>query len=251
MNHTTYSFIISTLAGLTTLIGALTIFIKSDKRNDIICYSLSFSAGIMITISIIDLIPTSLKYLKDTYNVIPSILITTLFIVIGIILSFFIKKIIPEKKDDNNKLFRTGLLSMIVLILHNIPEGIATFITSMNDITFGITLALAISFHNIPEGISIAIPIYYSTNSKIKPFIYTFIAGISELLGAFITYKFLYKYMNNLILSSLFAIIAGLMIHISMSELLPSAKEYGSINRIMKAIICAIILMIMCHYLLQ
>jgi len=251
MNHATHSFIISTIAGLTTLIGALIIFIKSDKRNNIICSSLSFSAGVMIAISIFDLIPTSFKYLSDTYNIIPAMLVVSLFTIIGIIISFFISKLIPEKKEDNNNLFRTGILSMIVLMLHNIPEGIATFITSMNDITFGITIALAISLHNIPEGISIAVPIYYSTNSKLKPFIYTFIAGISELFGAMLTYKFLYPYMNDLILSFLFAIIGGLMIHIAISELLPSANRYGSINKIIKEVIYAAILMLICHYLLH
>ena len=140
---------------------------------------------------------------------------------------------------------------MIVLMIHNIPEGIATFVTSMNDTTFGIKLAIAISFHNIPEGISIAIPIYYSTNSKKKAFLYTFIAGISELVGSFITYMFLYRYIDDMIMSLLFAVIGGLMINIAVSELFPSASQYGKIKNIIISIICTIIVMLFCHYILH
>ena len=119
---------------------------------------------------------------------------------------------------------------MIVIVLHNIPEGIVTYITTTNNIKLGLTLTVAIALHNIPEGISISIPIYYSTNNKIKAFIYTFISAISEPLGALISYLFLYKYINNIILGIIYSIIAGMMLNIGYNELYKEAKEYNKYN---------------------
>ena len=189
MNQVTYAFLITTLAGLSTMIGSLLIFYKK-KTDNIITTSLAFASGVMMCVSITDLIPESISSLKTNFYVIPSILISLIFIVIGIIISISIDKYLLENKD-NNKLYRVGIISMLAIILHNIPEGIATFMASTTDISLGISLAIAIALHNIPEGISISIPIYYATNSRIKALSYTFLSGMSELVGAIITYLFL------------------------------------------------------------
>ena len=115
---------------------------------------------------------------------------------------------------------------MLAIILHNIPEGIATFLSASTNQKLGLSLALAISFHNIPEGISIAIPIYFSTKNKKKAFLYTFISGFSEPVGSLIAYLFLAKYMNNFLMSILLSFIAGLMIHIALFELLKESISY-------------------------
>ena len=109
-------------------------------------------------------------------------------------------------------------------MIHNIPEGIATFITTSEDVSLGISIAISITMHNIPEGISIALPIYYYTKSKKKVFIYTFVCAISEPFGALIAYLFLSPTYQTL--GIVYAIIAGIMIHISMYELFPSANKY-------------------------
>ena len=111
-------------------------------------------------------------------------------------------------------------------MLHNIPEGILTFSTTTVNVGLGITLALSILFHNIPEGISISVPIYYSTKSKFKAFIYTFISGFSEILGAVITYIFLYKYITNSFIGVILSLTVGIMSYISIYELLPTAFGY-------------------------
>ena len=116
---------------------------------------------------------------------------------------------------------------MLAIILHNIPEGIITFITASSNMTLGISLAIAIALHNIPEGISISVPIYYSTKSKFKALSYTFISAISELFGAFITFLFLKNFINNTIIGILFAIVAGIMLNISLCKLLPTVKTYN------------------------
>lgn len=221
-----YPIILTSLAGLSTLIGVIPIFIKIKNKNYIIASACSFASGVMICISIFDLIPESINYLSKNFNSYLIILLCFLFIVIGITLSMTLDNYI-DKANNLNSLFKVGILSLIAIILHNIPEGIVTFIVSNKNIILGISLCIAIALHNIPEGISIAVPIYYSTKSKKKAILYTLIAALSEPFGAILTGLFLINYVNETILGLLFAFIAGIMIQISSSKLLPTSNEYN------------------------
>ena len=127
------------------------------------------------------------------------------------------------KKED---LYRLGILNMIVLIFHNMPEGIATFLSSYQDLSLGIKLAIAIMLHNIPEGISIAVPIYYATGSKKLAFRNAFISGMAEPLGALLALVFLKNYISEMMISIILIIVAGLMITLSIQELLPESLKY-------------------------
>ena len=218
-----YPFILTTIAGLSTLLGTIPIFINLKNENKIIATACSFASGVMLSVSIFDLIPESLKYLHESNTF---IFISFIFIIIGIIISFLIDKTV-DKINNGNSLFKVGILSMIVIILHNIPEGIITYIVSNKNLILGISICISIAIHNIPEGISIAVPIYYSTKSKTKAFFYTLISSISELGGAIITYLFLKKYMNNLIIGIILSITAGIMIQISINKLYPESKNYS------------------------
>ena len=220
-----YPFILTTIAGLSTLLGTIPIFIKIKNENKLISASCSFASGVMLSISILDLIPESLNYLYKEINIY-TIFISFIFITIGIIISFIIDKSVDKINNDNN-LYKVGILSMIVIILHNIPEGIITYIVSNKNIILGISICISIAIHNIPEGVSIAIPIYYSTKSKTKAILYTLLSSLSELLGAIITYLFLKKYMNNLIIGIILSITAGIMIQISINKLYPESKNYN------------------------
>ena len=213
-------FLLTLIASLSTLLGSIPIFLKKSKN--LIITSLAFAAGVMITVSITDLIPESYSLLINNHNKFETILLILIFINIGVIISMIIDKFLPS----NNELYRVGIVNMLAIILHNIPEGIATFITSSNNITLGITLTIAIAAHNIPEGIGIALPIYYSTNNKYKALLYTFISGISEFLGAIIAFLFLKDIINLNNLGFLFSIIAGIMIHIAIYELIPTSLRY-------------------------
>ncbi len=213
-------FLLTLIASLSTLLGSIPIFLKKSKN--LIITSLAFAAGVMITVSITDLIPESYSLLINNHNKFETILLILIFINIGVIISMIIDKFLPS----NNELYRVGIVNMLAIILHNIPEGIATFITSSNNITLGITLTIAIAAHNIPEGIGIALPIYYSINSKTKALLYTFISGISEFLGAIIAFIFLKDIINLNNLGFLFSIIAGIMIHIAIYELIPTSLRY-------------------------
>lgn len=229
MSNTIYAFTLSTLAGLATLLGFLPLLFNLHNEQNIILKALAFASGVMLTVSFIDLIPESYKLLTIIFKGFPALLLLLIFLVIGIIFSILIDKFLPTNNTDqisNKKLFRLGIVSMLAIIIHNIPEGIATFLSASANQKLGLSLALAISFHNIPEGISIAIPIYFSTKNKKKAFLYTFISGFSEPIGSLIAYLFLAKYMNNFLMSILLSFIAGLMIHISLFELLKESISY-------------------------
>ena len=221
-----------------------TIFIFKKKNENMIIGSLAFAAGVMFTVSITDLIPESYSMLINIFPKFPAILYVLIFVVSGIILSMIIDKYIPT---DNN-LYRVGVFAMLAIIVHNIPEGIATFMATNVNVMLGISLTIAIALHNIPEGISISIPIYYATNSKFKAIFYTFISAISEPFGALITYLFLSNYINDRIMGFLFGIIAGIMIHISMYELLPTSKKYNNHKLTYLFFILGIILMLINHF---
>lgn len=218
-----FPFILTILSGLSTLLGNILMFIKINKNlNKYIAYLLYITSFIMIYISIVDLIPVGGIYILN-------ILLFPLNIIISILLMFLAIKsiaIINKKTEDNNNLYQLGILSLIILTLHNIPEGIITYISSSSNTTIGIKLCIVIALHNIPEGIAICLPIYYATNSKLKAFLYTLIAGISEPFGALITYLFLYKYINNFNISILLVYVGFLMLILAINKIIPEANKY-------------------------
>ena len=224
MNKIAFSFLTTTLAGFSTLFGILPCYFKQKKTE-----------------------ATSL--MTSIYKPIICFLFVFLFIVIGINFSQTIDGKI-DKKFQNNPLYKLGIISIIVLMLHNIPEGITTFISTTANKKLGITLSLAIALHNIPEGISIAVPIYYATKNRKKAFFYTLISGFSELFGAILAYLFLAKYINNFLLSLILGTTAGIMIHIAIYELLPTSIEYHKPKITIIAFILGGITMLICDALL-
>lgn len=226
MNSIYMAFILTTIAGLSTLLGTIPIFIKLKNESKIIAGGLAFAAGVMICVSIIDLVPESISILEENFNGIITILLTFGFIMIGMIISSLIENKLPTSTKDI-PLYKVGIISMLAIILHNIPEGIATFISTTKDTSLGLSLTIAIAMHNIPEGISISVPIYYATKSKKRALIYTLISGLSEPLGAILTYLFLIPIINDIILALLFALIAGIMLHISFTQILPTSNNYN------------------------
>lgn len=240
-------FLLCLLAGLSTLLGSLFIFIKGNKENIIKC-ALAFASGVMLSVSVFDLIPESLTMFQSvTKN---SIFLSIMsFIIIGLIIPLFIDKILPTKLDQNSKLYKLGIFTMIAIIIHNLPEGMITYITADHNLKLGITIAIAIAMHNLPEGISIAIPVYYATKNKKKVVGLTFISGMSEPLGAILAFLFLKPVINNTIMGALFAIIAGIMTYISIIELLPSALQYKEKKKTILSFLIGILFMYVNHML--
>lgn len=252
-NSTLYAFILSFLAGISTVIGAFIIFFDKNRNNKLVTISLSFAAGVMICVSLTDLLPNSFNMILSSNNTFPKLILTLIFMVIGIIISMLIDKYLPSEYEnkDNKGLYKIGIISMVAIILHNIPEGIATFITSTNNLSLGITLTIAIALHNIPEGISIAIPIYHSTGNKLKAIMYALLSGMSEVVGSILAYLFLAPFINNHIMAALYAIIAGIMIHISIYELIPGAYKDSTLKKVIKYFIIGFIIMIISHLLMR
>lgn len=243
------AFIMSTMAGMSTLLGSIVIFfnIKEENINKFITLSLSFSIAIMIGISITDLIPTSFFKIFLNFNIIKAITIIVISFSLGIILIKIINKHI---NDDNNTLYKLGILSMLTLMLHNFPEGIATFIGSISDASLGIKLSVSIMFHNIPEGISIAVPIYYATKSKKKAIFNTFLSGFAEPVGALLAYIFLKNYINDIMISIILLFVAGLMVTLAINEMLPKALSYKNNKYIYIGLFTGIILVLLNHFLM-
>src|SRR5574344_2037170 len=134
-----YGIVVSLIASISTLIGYLFIYIKG-KSETIIFTSLSFTSGVMVTLSIVDLLPEGLINLTKTYKYNTSILISFVCFFIGFFISYFISNLVT----DSNKLYKTGIITMIGIMLHNIPEGIATFILSSIDLKLGVIFAIGI-----------------------------------------------------------------------------------------------------------
>lgn len=240
------SFILTSLAGLSTIIGYFIIFIKGNK-DKIITFSLSFASGVMLTISIIDLLPSSFNYLGN-YHLLFRLLLIIFCFILGVNLSYFISSKVD--KENSNSLKKVGIISMLAIVLHNIPEGIITFMVSGVDFKLGIKLALAISLHNIPEGISIAIPLYYATKKKLKTFFIVLISGFSEILGSIICYLFLRNFINNFLIGLVFSLIAGIMTTISLRELLPESFKYHENKVLYLGFLIGSLVMIISHIIL-
>lgn len=148
-----------------------------------------------------------------------------------------------EELDDKLKLKRMGMFSALAIAIHNFPEGLATFFSTLSDPTLGLSIAIAIAIHNIPEGISVSVPLYYATGSRRKAFIYSFLSGMSEPIGAILGYFLLRQYFNDLTFGILFAAVAGIMVFISIDELLPTSRKYGKEHQEIYGFIAGMIVM--------
>ncbi len=180
----------------------------------------------MIGISITDLIPDSTFVLLKEKGIPGGIVYGVIAFGVGIVLIKYLNKLITKQEEKYNDLYKLGILNMLALILHNFPEGIATFMSSYKDMGMGIKLAIAIAFHNIPEGISIAVPIYYATKSKGEALFKTFLSGIAEPIGAILAYIFLSKFITNSLISIILILVGGIMITLAIEVILPKAKKY-------------------------
>ncbi len=221
------SFMITFIAGMSTMIGSLLIFLNvpEKKINKLITSCLSFSMVIMIGISVLELIPESFFSLIRNYGVEKASIFAILPIILGFLIIIFLTKYMD--KFVNQDLYKLGILSMIALIIHNLPEGIAVFSSSLANESLGLKLALAIAMHNIPEGICISVPIYYATQSRFKAFGYSFISALAEPIGGIITYLFFKNYINTNFVNIILLFVGSLMFTLSINDIFPKARDYN------------------------
>jgi ZIP family zinc transporter len=249
-NEILFALVLTTLAGLSTGIGsAIAYFIKKPKVI-YLSLSLGFSAGVMVYVSFIELLPDAMENIGHIFGVIAFFIG---ILVIGMI-DFFIpddtnphhfNKLFNNKKGTSvdSRLLRTGMFTALAIAIHNFPEGLATFGTTITNVKLGLVIAIAIAIHNIPEGISISMPIYYATNNKNKAFWYSFLSGVAEPVGAIIGFIVLLPFLSDFILSALLAFVAGIMVYISIDELLPMAHEYGHNHTVVIGFILGMLIM--------
>jgi len=238
------AFSLTLIAGLSTGIGSTLAFLSRSASPRFLSVALGFSAGVMIYVSMVEILQEAKESVANLYGDKMGMLVAVLSFFSGIFVAAVIDRLVPSYENPhefrsveeiakpvdelkNKKLMRMGLLSAIAIAIHNFPEGIATFTSALLDPRLGITITVAIAIHNIPEGIAISVPIYQATGSRKKAFIYSFLSGLSEPLGALIGYLILLPFLNDLVFGILFAVVAGIMVFISLDELLPLGIEFG------------------------
>lgn len=243
MENIVFAFTLTLIAGLSTGIGSCIAFFSKKTNYKFLSVSLGFSAGVMIYVSMIEIFAESKDTLTGIYGEKIGTGVTILSFFFGIFIILLIDKLIPHESNPHEihdiaqidedieskkkKLMRTGIFTALAIGIHNFPEGLATFVSALQDPKIAIPIVVAIAIHNIPEGISVSVPIYYATGDKKKAFMYSFLSGLAEPIGALIGYLVLMPFINDTVLGVLFASVAGIMVFISLDELLPLAKEYG------------------------
>lgn len=251
-----YALILSTIAGLSTLIGAFLVALSKKRSEKMLCAALGFAAGVMLCVSFVDLYSEAKHQLVLFSGDRPGALYAALFILLGVLIAAGIDRFVPHTDYDESTggkqhpdLFRVGFISTLAIGLHNLPEGIATFMTSYENATLGLSITVAIALHNIPEGVSVAMPIYFATGSRRKAFFYCFLSGIAEPIGALLAFLLLRPFINGLMLGAIMAIVAGIMIYISVEELIPSSRQYGHDTTALVATLAGIFVMLLTHVL--
>jgi zinc transporter, ZIP family len=217
-------------AGLATGIGSLIAFLVKRTNTKFLSVSLGFSAGVMIYISFMELIPGAREILTELQ------MMLSFFAGIAMIavIDFLIPKEenphemhLTEDMNKNTRLKRMGIMMALGIAIHNFPEGIAAFMAGLSSLDVGIPIALAIAIHNIPEGMAVSVPIYYATGKRRKAFWYSFLSGLAEPMGALVAILILFPFWSQLLEGVVMAAVSGIMVYISIDELLPGAERFG------------------------
>jgi ZIP family zinc transporter len=238
-----FAFGLTLFAGLATGVGSALAFFAKRTDTRFLSGALGFSAGVMIYVSMIEIFVKARDTLSNEMVGAQGYWYTTLAFFAGMLLIGIIDKLVPSfenpheprlieemevvEKNRKSELMRMGMFSALAIAIHNFPEGLATFTGALQDPALGLSIAVAIAIHNIPEGIAVSVPLYYATGSKKRAFFLSFLSGLSEPIGALVGYLLLFRIFNDTVFGLLFASVAGIMVFISLDELLPTAEKYG------------------------
>ena len=254
------ALLLTLLAGLATAIGSAIAFFAPRANTRFLGIALGFSAVVMIYVSFVELLPSGVDALDEISSRAQTSAVGALFV--GMLLVAVIDRLVPlgynphevrtpstaarpgaggnadapatagtgtreNEAASAEPLMNVGLLTAVAITLHNLPEGLATLLTTMEDIHLGLPVAVAVGIHNIPEGIAVSVPIYYATGSRWQAFGWSALSGLSEPLGALLGLLLLSGFWSQAVLGLSLAAVAGIMIFISFDVLLPSAETYG------------------------
>ncbi|MDI9369575.1 MAG: zinc transporter ZupT [Synergistaceae bacterium] len=240
-----FALSLTLLAGLSTGIGSALAFFTKRTNTRFLAFSLGLSAGVMIYVSMVEIFFKAQTALQSALGETEGAWATATSFFAGIIAVMLIDKFVPSEENPHEphrveeirgragelgrerSLLRMGLMTAIAIAIHNFPEGIATFMAGLQDPHLGVPIAFAIAIHNIPEGIAVSVPIYYATGSRRKAFCYSFLSGVAEPLGALLAWLVLMPFLTDALFGVVFAAVAGIMVFISVDQLLPAARKYG------------------------
>jgi ZIP family zinc transporter len=258
-NNVLFALGLTLFAGLSTGIGSLIGFMSKQFNPRFLTIALGFSAGVMIYVSMIEIFVKARDSLSISFGDKMGYVLTVVSFFAGIAIIALIDKLIPsyenphelnvEQKikestdEQKRKLMRMGMFSALAIGIHNFPEGLATFMSGLTNPTLGVSIAVAIAIHNIPEGLAVSAPIFYATKSRKKAFLYSFLSGFAEPVGALIGYFVLRSIFNEATFGVIFASVAGIMVYISLDELLPTAEEYGEHHLAIGGLIAGMLIM--------
>lgn len=241
-----YALLLTTGAGLATTFGSLIALSVKKPGPKFMGFTLGFSAGVMVLVSFMEL-------LQDSIETIGFVSAYTGFF-LGMTIFFLVDFIVPHdyigqhdhgEIKSSSRLMRTGLLVALGIGIHNFPEGMATFVGAMENINLGIAIAVAIAIHNIPEGLAVSVPIYAATGSRRKAFFWSFMSGVSEPVGAGIAGLILLPFLTSALLGWVLAFVAGVMVAISIDELVPIAKSYDIEHTPIMGVIAGMLVMVL------
>ncbi|MBK5969113.1 MULTISPECIES: zinc transporter ZupT [Thiorhodovibrio] len=250
------ALLLTFLAGLATAIGIVIAFFAPPTNLRFLSVALGFSAGVMIYVSFVELFPSASTALEGLVSSAHSIAVAALFA--GMLVAAALDRLVPlgynphemrvpdaspTQAGKADQLMRVGLLSALSITLHNLPEGLATFLTSLEDLHLGLPVAIAVGIHNIPEGIAISVPVYYATASRAQAFGWSALSGLSEPLGALLGLLVVATVWSDILLGLSLAAVAGIMIFIAFDVLLPAAETYGEHHLAVYALVAGMAVM--------
>lgn len=238
MNDVLLAFIMALFAGLSTGIGSAAVLISKNPTPRFMASTLGFSAGVMLYVSLTEILSKATAALTADNGDRLGTLIVILSFFGGIALIALISALVPSFEGESTdhklsalisapktKLWRTGLLSAFAIALHNFPEGMATFVSALRDPCVALPVVVAVAIHNVPEGIAVAAPVLSATGSRKTAFTVSFLSGLTEPLGALLCWLLLMPFMSDTVYGVIFAAASGIMVYISVDEILPTAEE--------------------------
>ncbi|RDW16578.1 zinc transporter ZupT [Oceanobacillus arenosus] len=243
MSDILLAFLFTLFAGLATGVGSMLAFFAKTTNTKFLSFALGLSAGVMIYVSMVEIFFKAKNSLTGALGETEGYWLTVISFFAGMLVIGLIDKLIPKytnpheikkvedmetgtKQVQNPELMKMGVFTALALAIHNFPEGIATFVSTLQDPSIGFAIAVAVAIHNIPEGIAVSVPIYYATGDKKKAFRLSFLSGLAEPVGALVAFLFLMPFLSDVMFGVIFAMVAGIMVFISLDELLPAAKKY-------------------------
>ena len=252
-----FALLLSLGAGMATAIGSCIAFFFKRSDRKFLSFILGLSAGVMIYISLVELLAESRGKLIELYGHRPGAFLAIGAFFAGIAAAMLIDKLIPSHENPHefrgveemdtprhhDRMLRSGLLFALAVGIHNFPEGMAVFVSSLASVETGISIALAVAIHNIPEGITVSVPVYHATGSRKKAFFWSLLSGVAEPLGALTAYLILAPFLSETLLMVIFASVSGIMVYISFDELLPLAEEYGEHHLSIAGVITGMLVM--------